>query len=805
MKKFAIWFTVLALLLTGYGLRGSGVASAAETVPLSEGFESGTMTGSKLTLGAPYGSLTSAATEKLAGAYSVKGSSANGQQWAEFLKLEQGELPLTPQKTYTVSFKYRVLTPEPAGEFFYLYGKLDGTGETVGFNFNGAGEVVWRTEQLATDHVRVTGQASERLAQMSFTAKGSGDYAWVFGIHNGGALVVDDIKIREGGLEALPPELVDTAAPEGFENGQTTGTVWTTLNGGAVSNDADKRINGQYVVKASAGTTEEWKEFLTSDSEKLKLTANTQYTITFKYKAFAAEPVDGFYYLYAKSASTGTVSGFNFSGGHDVLWRSSDVAAEDAQIVDRGQYRVARLTFTTGAADDYALTWGIRKGGGIAIDDISVARGSVPIPTSGEYRIGYANVADYGAIPDDGMDDTAAFKQAIATGKSVFVPVGTYHIKETLQIQNQNFVGSGMFVSRLIASNANPKAPILKAGRTSVVADLALGFDSGLITNQEAMGDRVGIYTAAQWSLQRGSTVRNVRIENVGTAIYSPNGEGAESFSVTYDTLEIENFSYRGIDFRSTIRTGNIFNNIYLKSDRPNVDVPFALTGEESETVINQLNVEHTKVNSAVLLEGVYALAASTFHVEGVTLRNANTGYVTVNNSSGSIESLSVYYSPIEKSGVSIVRVGNNRYGTGMSSFEPESVGYLRIGTLHVKGLNDPNAQLHGAKTGGLARADAAGFVFFDRAANALGEYLVQLDNYVWYSFQNDRNVYTQFPVDPNGRISFLKLGALPLVGTTAKRPLHRMIAGVTTYYDTNLRQLLLWDGSTWISLNAAP
>ncbi|QJD86169.1 glycosyl hydrolase family 28-related protein [Cohnella herbarum] len=799
MKKFAVWFTVLAMLLSAIEMR-SASASAAVTV-LSEGFESGT--GSAFKLGAPYGSLTSSAGEKLAGAYSVKGSSASGQQWAEFLKLDAGKLALTPSKVYTISFKYRVVNPEPAGEFFYLYGKIDGTGETVGFNYNSAGQVVWRTEQLAADHVRLSGQGDERLAQMSFTANGSGNYAWVFGIHNGGTLLIDDIAVKEGGLEAPPAQPADTAATEGFERGQTVGTVWKTLNAGAVSNDADKRINGQYTVKATAGAAEEWREFLTSDPAKLKLAAGTEYTVTFKYKVFLAEPADGFFYLYAKSPSTGGMSGFNFSSGQDVLWRSADVPESGVQIVDRDGYKMARLTFKTGAAADYALTWGIRKGGGIAIDDVSVAKGSVPIHSSEQYRVGYANVADYGAIPDDDMDDTAAFKQAIAAGKSIFVPAGTYHVNETLQFQNQNLIGSGMFVSTIVARIADPKAPILKAGRSSVVADLNLGFDNGLVTNQEAEGDRVGIYTGAQWSLQRGSSVRNVRIQNVGTALYSPEGLGAESFSVTYDTLEIENFSYRGIDFRARNRTGNVFNNIYMNSNRPNIDVAFALTGEESETVINQLNVEHMKVNTAVLLDGVYALSASTVHIEGVTLRNADSGYVTVNNSSGSIGSLTVYYAPIEKNGVSIVRIGNNRYATGMTSFQPDTVGYLRIGTLHAKGLNenDPTSETHGAKVGGLTRADASGFVFFDRPANALGDYSVQLDNYVWYSYQNDRNVYEQFPVDPNGKISFMKLGALPLSGPTAKRPVNRMIANVTTYYDTDLKKLLIWNGTAWISI----
>ena len=86
MKKIAIWLTVLTLMVPTFAFRSASAATAV----LSEGFESGTMSGTAFTLGTPYGSLTSAAGEKLAGGYSVKGSSAVGQQWAEFLKVDAG-------------------------------------------------------------------------------------------------------------------------------------------------------------------------------------------------------------------------------------------------------------------------------------------------------------------------------------------------------------------------------------------------------------------------------------------------------------------------------------------------------------------------------------------------------------------------------------------------------------------------------------------------------------------------------------------------------------------------------------------
>lgn len=57
-----------------------------------------------------------------------------------------------------------------------------------------------------------------------------------------------------------------------------------------------------------------------------------------------------------------------------------------------------------------------------------------------------ANVRDYGAVGDDATDDTAAFDAAIATGRSVYVPRGTYRINAT--IRNKTVIyGDGSKIS----------------------------------------------------------------------------------------------------------------------------------------------------------------------------------------------------------------------------------------------------------------------------------------------------------------------------------------------------------------------
>jgi len=48
----------------------------------------------------------------------------------------------------------------------------------------------------------------------------------------------------------------------------------------------------------------------------------------------------------------------------------------------------------------------------------------------------YVTPQDYGAISNDAIDDTIAFKTSIATGLPVYVPPGLYLISDTLQLQN---------------------------------------------------------------------------------------------------------------------------------------------------------------------------------------------------------------------------------------------------------------------------------------------------------------------------------------------------------------------------------
>ncbi|MCY7285725.1 MAG: endopolygalacturonase [Cyanobacteria bacterium CAN_BIN43] len=64
----------------------------------------------------------------------------------------------------------------------------------------------------------------------------------------------------------------------------------------------------------------------------------------------------------------------------------------------------------------------------------------------------WANVVAYGAIPDDGQDDTAAIQAAIDSGRTtVYLPVGNYNLQNTVLIRNN--------VRRLIGTEAYVEVP----------------------------------------------------------------------------------------------------------------------------------------------------------------------------------------------------------------------------------------------------------------------------------------------------------------------------------------------------------
>ena len=71
------------------------------------------------------------------------------------------------------------------------------------------------------------------------------------------------------------------------------------------------------------------------------------------------------------------------------------------------------------------------------------------------------NVQDYGAVPNDGLDDTTAFRNAVsalsgAYGR-IYVPRGSYNISDTITVATDrvHFEGDGVWATAPYFHNAS--------------------------------------------------------------------------------------------------------------------------------------------------------------------------------------------------------------------------------------------------------------------------------------------------------------------------------------------------------------
>jgi hypothetical protein len=150
---------------------------------------------------------------------------------------------------------------------------------------------------------------------------------------------------------------------ESFETGSFIGTNYIPVSG-VITRDPNKVVSGLYSATLSSQASEEWKEAIYTDSQKVKFEKNTTYSVTFSYKSLDMN-MDGnpFFYFLARSSD----------GKEDkemTTWKDS--------VGNKG---IKTITFTTGIKDNYYLIWGIHGGGSFSIDDIQVIKS---IPESSE-------------------------------------------------------------------------------------------------------------------------------------------------------------------------------------------------------------------------------------------------------------------------------------------------------------------------------------------------------------------------------------------------------------------------------------
>ncbi|WP_155639566.1 hypothetical protein [Burkholderia multivorans] len=367
------------------------------------------------------------------------------------------------------------------------------------------------------------------------------------------------------------------------------------------------------------------------------------------------------------------------------------------------------------------------------------------------------------------LDVTSVIQNALNTYKSVWLPNGCYRTSSTIDLTNQTLTGAGARQVQIVNYDTNAANAVITMGAASVLSNIQVGFNAALITGSESLGQRVGVSTYSPVSslpLQRGSRIENILVYYTGTGIYNPNTSAASLFSSQIMNLEIQGYSYRGLDIEGSSQTGSVFENLYINNnngsslfsssaDAGAVFGQCSTTGtvsntDISEISINQLNVEWATVANAIRFCGVTGAHIGTIHLEEIILRNNYSGLIDWRNSTGRIGSLSVYYPPIKTTGWFVMRFWDSSNLTGnVTNLYNEAM--LEIGTLNLHGLNDGPQVPSGA---GLTSISS--FFIFDRETSAIGPYFVRVGSYVWQTYQSDSSIYQAAPTDPHAMLTIL-------------------------------------------------
>lgn len=185
-------------------------------------------------------------------------------------------------------------------------------------------------------------------------------------------------------------------------------------------------------------------------------------------------------------------------------------------------------------------------------------------------------VTDFGAVANDGIDDLAAFEdavdQAVATGQSLYIPSGTFHLNDMWRvgstdnmIQDLTVVGAGIWHTNLQFTNANSAS-----GGISLRILGKLDFSHVYMnSNLRSRYSQNAIYKAFMDNFGNDSRIHNVWVEHFEAGFWV--GDYAHNPAIHAENLLIEHSRIRnnladGVNFaqgtsNSTVRNCNLRNN----------------------------------------------------------------------------------------------------------------------------------------------------------------------------------------------------------------------------------------------------
>ncbi|HEX8479865.1 MAG TPA: glycosyl hydrolase family 28-related protein [Telluria sp.] len=226
-------------------------------------------------------------------------------------------------------------------------------------------------------------------------------------------------------------------------------------------------------------------------------------------------------------------------------------------------------------------------------------------------------VTSYGAVANDGADDTAAINQAIAaarsTGKGVWLPAGTFNINAQITVSGVHVRGAGMWRTRLAGSNG--KGGFVGRGSNVVIADLALDSDA-TVRNDSADSP------AFEGNFGPGSLIQNVWVEHMKVGFWAGNGtdsllmvggrirdtwaDGVNlAGGVRNTTIAHFNFRNTGDDAMAMWSSGaaNVNNTFrFNTAQSPNLANTFAIYGGQDNKILDNIGADTVVSSSGIAI-----------------------------------------------------------------------------------------------------------------------------------------------------------------------------------------------------------
>ena len=296
---------------------------------------------------------------------------ASGGEWTRLLETSSAKVRLERNHGYAVTF--RIKPTKPTGDGYFMFAARTDAGTPLNDLFIRFDDTGKKVEGNVSSYVTSVKDGVITCAVVFFTRDWD-DYRLAFSIFKQGEAIIDDIRVFSGNVfgddaeiskSPKTPKLIRT---ETFEN--DTDMAYYPESGQLTAKKPDI-INGSfsYAFKAAG----EWTQGLMSDTNKIKMTRNGTYTLTFKARADKATAKDSFYQLAFKTGKGGPSndSFVRFDSDGNLL----DSNAVSYKCEKAGGFLNISVTACVGNFDDYQLAFAIHNSGRLIIDDISLFSG----------------------------------------------------------------------------------------------------------------------------------------------------------------------------------------------------------------------------------------------------------------------------------------------------------------------------------------------------------------------------------------------------------------------------------------------